>query len=119
MCLRVATLQASAGQRLLTRQQDRDAGQQSDLYRRDGGSGSTPARQAGSRAPPFELEVLEGVLMVATGMRGSKLGFLGLVLTAVFGVAQVVAEMRTKMRTRCQEHLCLFQLGQLLPLRPI
>lgn len=67
MCLLVANRQASAGQRLLTRQQDRDAGQQSDLYRRDGGSGSSPARQAGSRAPPFELEVLEGVLMVATG----------------------------------------------------
>lgn len=44
-------LQASAGQRLLARQQagGGSGAQQSDLYRRDGGSGSPAQRQAGSR----------------------------------------------------------------------
>eukprot|EP00878_Enallax_costatus_P009886 GHUV01010323.1.p1 GENE.GHUV01010323.1~~GHUV01010323.1.p1 ORF type:complete len:671 (+),score=155.93 GHUV01010323.1:200-2212(+) len=67
----VPRLQASAGQRLLAKQHQATAGSQADaheaeLYRREAYQGN-PARQLGARAPPFELEVLEGVLMVATG----------------------------------------------------
>jgi hypothetical protein len=74
--LRLRALQASAGQRLLAKQQAAAAaagGQnardshESELYRREAYPNNWQARQAGVRAPPFELEVLEGVLMVATG----------------------------------------------------
>eukprot|EP00879_Flechtneria_rotunda_P025525 GHRR01027126.1.p1 GENE.GHRR01027126.1~~GHRR01027126.1.p1 ORF type:complete len:365 (+),score=105.54 GHRR01027126.1:246-1340(+) len=74
----VPRLQASAGQRLLAKQQQQAAVkassqgsldiQQSDgLYRRDAYTIPSWSRQVGNRAPPFELEVLEGVLLVATG----------------------------------------------------
>uniref|UniRef100_A0A383WIT7 Magnesium transporter n=1 Tax=Tetradesmus obliquus TaxID=3088 RepID=A0A383WIT7_TETOB len=73
----VPRLQASAGQRLLAKQQAAAAaaagsqgsrdGHESELYRREAYPTNWQARQAGARAPPFELEVLEGVLMVATG----------------------------------------------------
>lgn len=65
----VPRLQASVNHRMLSRQQSAigSTGQQTDLYRRDSGQDNTSPQQGGSRAPPFELEVLEGVLMVATG----------------------------------------------------
>jgi hypothetical protein len=105
-------LQASAGQRLLAKQQAAAAaaaagGQnardshESELYRREAYPNNWQARQAGVRAPPFELEVLEGVLMVATGVLLRLLIVLGCVSSWAAAAAVQVTKCLRLLSLRC------------------
>jgi magnesium transporter len=61
----VPRLQAAVNRRIMARAAERRSALEADAYRRD--AFPSGRQMPGSQPPPFELEVLEGVLTVSTG----------------------------------------------------